>query len=72
MEKGNLTSYVFAYMNYYCGCFEGICFTKFLEEFNRMPTPSENAFIIDTIRTRFEQLKKVVTDLADKKFKEDS
>ena len=72
VQKGNLQSYVFAYMNYYCGCLEGIFFTRFLEEFYRMPTPSENAFIADTITTRFKKLKETVLNLANKKFNEDS
>ena len=70
MRKDDHETYVFAYINYYYGCLEGILFTRFLEEFNRMPTPSENSFIIDTITTRFNGLKKTLSDLAYKKFKE--
>jgi hypothetical protein len=47
-----------AYINYYCGCMEGILFTRFLEEFSRYPSPSENIFIKDTISSKFEELKK--------------
>jgi len=72
MDKGKLHSFVLAYLNYYWGCFEGILFTRFLEEFNRMPTPSENSFIVDTIKTRFEKLNELCIDFADKKFKENS
>ena len=72
MDKGSLHSYVQAYLNYYDGCFEGILFTRFLEEFNRMPTPSENSFIVESILTRFEKLKELCLDLADKKLKDDS
>ena len=71
MDKGSLHSYVLAYVNYYQGCFEGILFTRFLEEFNRMPTPSENSFIVDTIKTRFEKLNELCLDIAEKKLKED-
>ena len=72
MEKGNYRSYLLAYINYYLGYFEGILFTRFLEELNRMPTPSENSFIKDIIATRFEELNKASADMADKKFKLDS
>lgn len=69
--KGDLMSYVLGYVNYYNGVFEGILFTKFVDEFDRMPTPSENSFIKDTISTRFNELKNICMNLADKKFKED-
>ena len=63
VEKGNYRSYLLSYLHYYCGCFEGILFTRFLEEFNRMPTPSENSFIKDMVETRFEDLKKAAADV---------
>jgi len=66
--QNNRTSFVSAYVNYYCGCFEGILFTRFLEEFDRMPAPSENAFIMESTTTKFEELTKTATDLGVKKF----
>ena len=70
MIKGDYKSFLFAYINYYCGCLEGILFTRFLEEFDRMPSPSENAFIKESITSRFEDFKKFVMDAATKKFDE--
>jgi len=70
MEKGNYRSFLEAYSNYYCGVLEGILFTRFLEELNRMPTPSENSFIAETIAQRFEKFKDIIINLAEKKFKE--
>lgn len=70
MEKGNYKSFLFAYINYYCGCLEGILFTRFLEEFDRMPSPSENVFIKESMTTKFENLKKIAMDIGDKKFDE--
>ena len=72
MEKGNSRSYAFAYANYYFGCLEGIFFTRFLEEFNQMPTPSENSFIKETIATKFKDLKNMIVDLAYRRYQESS
>jgi len=72
VQEGNFNSYLLAYSNYYCGCLEGILFTRFLEEFQRMPTPSENAFLKESISTRFEDLKTIVSDLAQREFKKDN
>lgn len=72
MIKGNYRSYVMGYLNYYLGCLEGIFFTMFLDEFNRMPTPSENAFVKEAIATKFENLKKIVSKIGDQKFVEDN
>lgn len=69
--KNNSESFAMAYANYYSGCLEGIFFTRFLEEFNRMPTPSENSFIKNSIESRFEDFKKMITDLALRRFKEE-
>jgi len=68
IETGNASSYTFAYMNYYMGVFEGIFFTRFLEEFNRMPTPSENSFIKDSFSSRFEAFKSIAIRLAKKAY----
>ena len=72
MERNNPTSYTFAYMNYYTGVFEGIFFTSFLEEFDRMPTPSENQFIIDSFSSRFEKFKDVAIRYAKKAYDKDN
>ena len=70
--KDDFNSYIQAYMNYYCGTLEGILFTLFLDKFNRLPNPSENAFIVEAIGTKWEKLKDIVIELSKKKFKEDS
>ena len=71
MIKNNPDSFAMAYGNYYCGCLEGIFFTRFLEEFYRMPTPSENSFIKESIGSKFDDLKKMIAELAIKKFKKE-
>ena len=63
-------SFLATYLNYYSGCFEGILFTKFLEEFNRMPTPSENAFIKERMTLRNKTFSTAVLGAAKKKFNE--
>ncbi len=68
--KNNKVSYELAYLHYYLGCLEGILFTRFLEEFNRMPTPSENSFILEISRQKYEDLKDMVISLTEKKFNE--
>ena len=70
ITEKNHRSILMAYLNYYTGCFEGILFTRFLEEFNRMPMPSENVFIHDTLDSKFEKLKEIVLKAADKRFNE--
>ena len=70
IAKHDHKSYLLAYLHYYTGCFEGILFTRFLEEFNRMPTPSENAFIKETLTSKFEMFKTRVMDAAEKTFNE--
>ena len=69
-DKLDYKSFLLAYLHYYTGCFEGILFTRFLEEFNRMPTPSENAFIKESLTSRFETFKTRVMDAASKTFDE--
>ncbi len=69
-EEKNYSSFALGYVNYYCGCLEGILFELFLVKFDRLPTPSENTYISDTIKTRFDKLKKFCMELAGKKFKE--
>ncbi len=70
MTKGDHKSFLCAYINYYCGCLEGIFFTRFLEEVDRMPSPSENVFIKESMEPKLEDLKKIVLDIATKKFDE--
>ena len=70
LTKHDSKSFLLAYLHYYTGCFEGILFTRFLEEFNRMPTPSENAFIKETLTSKFEMFKTRVMDAAEKTFNE--
>ncbi len=72
VEKGNIKSYFQSYIHYYLGMFEGILFTFFLEDFDRMPTPSENAFISDSMGKKWDTIIDTAKDLATKKFKEDS
>ncbi|MDH3765211.1 MAG: hypothetical protein OER82_05315 [Nitrosopumilus sp.] len=48
----DMISYLNGFSNYYNGVLEGILFTRFLEVFQRMPTPSENAFIVDSIEKK--------------------
>jgi len=69
MVSKNEASWYLAYINYYCGCMEGILFTRFLEEFSRYPSPSENVFIADTISSKFEKLKQILLDISKKQFK---
>jgi len=71
VERDNASSFTFAYMNYYMGVFEGIFFTRFLEELNRMPTPSENLFIKDSFKSRFEEFKSIAIRLAKKAYDEE-
>ena len=66
VRKGDYGSYLFAESNYYLGCFEGIFFVRFLEEFDRMPTPSENAFIKESVEAKFRDLLKSAVAVADK------
>jgi hypothetical protein len=70
VEEKNYSSFALGYVNYYSGCLEGILFELFLHKFDKLPTPSEISFISDTIKTRFDKLKKVCLELADKFFKE--
>lgn len=72
VEKGNIKSYFQSYIHYYLGMFEGILFTFFLEDFDRMPTPSENAFISDSMGGKWTKIIDTVKDVVSKKFKEDS
>ena len=72
VERNNPSSYTFAFMNYYMGVFEGIFFTRFLEELNRMPTPSENSFIKDSFANRFEEFKSIAIRLAKKAHDKDN
>jgi len=37
-----------------------------------MSTTSENSFIVDTVKTRFEKLNELCIDFVDKKLKENS
>jgi len=69
-EEKNYSSFALGYVNYYCGCLEGILFELFLVKFDRLPTPSEITYISDTIKTRFVKLKKFCMELSEKKFKE--
>ena len=69
-EGKNYSSFALGYVNYYSGCLEGILFELFLVKFDKLPSPSEIAFISDTIKTRFDKLKKLCLELADKLFKE--
>ena len=66
----NYSSFALGYVNYYSGCLEGILFELFLVKFDKLPSTSEIAFISDTIKTRFDKLKKLCLELADKLFKE--
>ena len=68
--KHDRQSFGLGYLHYYTGCFEGILFTRFLEEFNRMPAPSENAFIKETLTSKFEMFKTHVLSAASKAFDE--
>lgn len=70
MVKDNFSTYIQAYINYYNGCLDGIFSTRFLEEFDRMPSPSEISFIKEAIASKFESLKDAILDLAKQKFKE--
>jgi len=72
VEKGNIRTYFSSYTHYYLGMFEGLLFTFFLDEFDRMPTPSENAFIRDNLGSKWDILIDTAKNLASKKFKEDS
>ena len=69
-EGKNYSSFALGYVNYYSGFLEGILFELFLVKFDKLPSPSEIAFISDTIKTRFDKLKKLCLELADKLFKE--
>lgn len=71
VKENNRTSYLLAYCNYYFGCLEGILFVQFLEEFNRMPTPLENAFIEAAIKQKFENLKDRIADVAKNRCQQD-
>ena len=67
-EKDNYPSFLMGYANYYCGCFEGVFFIRFLDEFNRMPSPTEAIFIKEAILSKFEALKEITSKLGDKKY----
>jgi len=69
-EEKSFPSLTLGYMNYYCGCLEGILFELFLVKFDKLPTPSEITYISDTIKTRLDKLKKLCSELAKKTFKE--
>ncbi len=69
VRQGDYGSYLFAESNYYLVCFEGMFFVRFLEEFNRMPIPSENAFIKESVKSKFRDLLKSAVAVADKHWK---
>ena len=68
--KHDYKSFMLGYLHYYTGCLEGILFTRFLEEFDRMPTPSENVVIKEKLTPKHEMLKTRVGEAANKKFDE--
>ena len=70
MERRTMMSFTVAYCNYYAGCLEGIFLTRFLDEFDQMPSPSEIILIKEAIYSKFESFKHIVIPIAQNIFDE--
>ena len=70
MERRTRRCFTLAYCNYYAGCLEGIFLTRFLDEFDRMPSPSEIIIIKEAIYLKFESFKHIVIPIAQDLFDE--
>jgi len=71
VTKGDSMSYLYAYINYYMGVFEGILISLFLEEFDAYPTPSQKTFIQDSFKKRFHSFIDIAKKHATKNYKKD-
>jgi len=53
--RGDMQSYIDAYVNYYMGVFEGIFITLCLDELERYPSPEEKSFIQTSFQKKWEE-----------------